>query len=138
MGLLGMFQTKSPRAGTRGPFGQTDAWITSKAVIHACANDICTEVDIGRNSGASHVAAMFAEIDIEIFDLGAPGTGNRCFEATAECPASIGVRRAAETDLGRLDVANCKAAGKIGQEAIECVTDAAAYSAEPAVASFAR
>src|SRR5262245_13268834 len=86
---------------------------------------------------AAKAAIDVAKIDIEILGLCGPGSEQPDFETGADSPAGIGVILADVAWQVRMDVADCQAAGHIGQEAVEGVADATAYRAEPGIAGLA-
>src|ERR1035437_591441 len=126
-------KSPGPRSGA---FLQLCDRVGLEAVVETRAHQIGVEVHVGRDGAASHRAVCLAEIDIEIFDLRGPRTGDRSLEAAAESPANPGVAHASETNRGCLDVAEGGAAGDEGHEAIERVADPAARSAQPGVAGL--
>jgi asparagine synthase (glutamine-hydrolysing) len=101
-----------------------------EAVVETGANDVGLERRI--RSGQADAAAA-AEIDIEIFELGGPRSGNRGFDAATPGPAGLGRGRVGEASQRRLDVAEGRAAGHVRQETVERIADAAARGGEPVV-----
>src|SRR5436309_11419480 len=85
-----------------------------EAIVDAATHDVRMEVYVGRQCAASARTVRVAEIDIEIFDLGGPRTGDGRFDAAAHRPARIGVGRAAEARYRRLDVADGETTGDVG------------------------
>src|SRR6185437_10794451 len=127
---------KNPRTEGRGSF-ETLNTFGLEPVVHAGAHDIGVEVHIGCETGARHVAALLAEIDVEIFDLCGPRTGDRGFQPAAECPPGFCFGQTSEARLRRFDIADGETAGQVRHEAIKRITDASADGAEPVVARFA-
>src|ERR1700759_4785513 len=72
------------------------------------------------------------EIDIEIFDLGAPVRREAEFGADARGPARIGVGFR-ETEGLAAQLAERKTAGAVEQNVVEGIADPAAHGAEPGV-----
>src|ERR1041384_4582700 len=106
--------------------------ILSKAIVETGPHDISLEFCVGASDGAAA-----AEIDVEIFDLGAPRTIEGVFEAAADGPAGLGVAGAADAADVVLDVADGKTAGHVRHEAVNCVAKPAAHGAEPGILGFA-
>src|ERR1043166_840812 len=108
--------------------------LASEAEIDAAAHQVVVEAHIvGRRAAAVHVAVEAAEIDVEIFDLGAPVAGERVLDAASGGPADLRVGLTGESGRRRLDVAERGTAGHVRQEIAERIADAAARGAEPVV-----
>src|ERR1019366_7124900 len=90
---------------------------------------------MGRARRGAHESGR-AEIDVEIFDLGAPIAVDAVFQAGAGGPAYIGVGGRAGR-LHRLDVTVGDSAGDIRQPAIKRVADPCARRADPALLGLA-
>src|ERR1019366_6956699 len=82
------------------------------SVVDAGAHQIGGEAHVGGRAAWHDAAASLAEIDIEIFDLGGPRSGD-----------------------GRLKTA---AAGDVGHEAAEGIAETAPRGRQPRIAGFAR
>jgi len=67
-----------------------------------------------------------SEVDVKIFDLCRPRSGDCRFNAAADRPADFRVIRIAEARDVRLDATECGTAGHVGHDAIERVTEPAA------------
>ena len=91
----------------------------------------------GQGGGARRRAdeVSGAEIDVEIFELGAPVAVDGDFHAGAGGPTDIGVGGRASR-LHRLDVAVGDAAGDIGQPTIKRIANPCARGADPALLSL--
>src|ERR1700731_4686482 len=99
----------------------------SKSEIDAATHQIVVEADVvGRRAAAVHIAVEAAEIDVEIFELGAPVAGERVLDAAAGGPADLRVGLTREAGRARVDVADRETAGHVRQEVAERVADAAA------------
>src|ERR1041385_6690460 len=136
---------QKPRAVARG--FRSDASVRStrsvvredrsgEPVVQAGANDVFLEADIVHDRGDRGIEA--AEIDVEIFKLGAPVAEEGVFDAGAGGPAELVVRRrsreASERHVdGGLDLAVGAAAGDVRQPAVEGVAEPAAECGEPGV-----
>src|SRR5215471_13262293 len=81
----------------------------SEAVVDSAAHLVFVEVDIVRRGRtAAQSAIEVAEIDVEIFDLGAPRPADRILGADAGGPAELRRVRASEARVGHLDVVDVR------------------------------
>src|SRR5262249_12816338 len=100
---------------------------TSEAEIHAAADQLLVELDVGVGpEPAGGSAAQCAEIDMQVLDLGAEIADERELDAGTSRPAGIGVARSPdpETRHRSLDVADRETARHVRQNAIERVAGA--------------
>src|ERR1035437_8683373 len=109
-----------------------------EAVVDAGAHQIGGEAHVGGRAAWHDAAASLAEIDIEIFDLGGPRSGDGRLKTAAAGPAGPGGGLAAERVRRRLDVAEGRAAGDVGHEAAEGIAEPATRGRQPRIAGFAR
>src|SRR5579862_10003017 len=123
---------------TRKSRNEGELLAPAEVIVHAGAEHVLAQrhVLVGR-AAAAGAAIEAAEIDVEVFGLGAPVARQREFDAAAHGPARIGGAAARQAGRGGADVARRKAAGDVGQETIECVAGAAAHRGEPRFAGAA-
>ena len=92
--------------------------VLSEVIVHAGAHQ--SELVAVRHAGDGEVAV--GEIDVEIFDLGAPVLGQAEFGADADGPAGTGVGFRQAEGLGA-QFAEGKTAGAVDQDVVEGVAD---------------
>src|SRR5947209_18764590 len=109
---------------------------SGELVVQAGANNVFLEADIVDQRERPGVEA--AEIDVEIFELGAPVAQEGVFKTGAEGPAELVVRRRSQDAKGRRadgrrDFAVGAAAGDVRHPAVEGVAEPAASRGKPVV-----
>src|SRR6185312_13778415 len=107
----------------------------SEPVVHAGANLVGVEADAGRRRAER--AVRVAEVDVQILELAGPVAGQCGFDASAGCPACVGVAGGRDEVLRGFDVAHGQAAGSVEHRAIPGVADAAPGRAKPGVLGLA-
>src|SRR6185369_5276249 len=133
-------QTKKAPGVCPGLQSMADTTRRSEAVVQTRTHEIGLEADVvGHADGgaAGDAAVELAEIDIEIFDFGAPVRHESVFETEAGGPAELSL--AGIADRGRrLDVAHRRAGGDVRQPVIPAgVANAAAARGKPAIFGLA-
>src|SRR4029077_9977034 len=103
--------------------------LRSETIVQTGAYNVGAEVDVGCQRAATRWTVHIAKIDVQVFDLCRPWTGNCRFQAAAKRPPDVRVAAARETRWICLDVAERNAARDVGHEAVERVTDATTDSA---------
>src|SRR5579884_3096106 len=102
---------QNPGAGAPGfgcggrPLRMPPSVSVSEVVVQTSANDVGLELAVRSREGRIRVVGT-AEIDIKIFDLGAPRPGDVDLDAAAQRPAGIGLVAAAQAGDRRLDIAD--------------------------------
>src|SRR5689334_19840285 len=111
----------------------TDSFLFSEAIVHA-GSDQAEAVAVRR---ARHDEVVVGQIDIEIFDLGAPILIKGHLGAGAERPARVGMGFR-QTEGGGAQFAEGDTAGAEEQDVAERVAGATPNRAEPGVGEFPR
>src|SRR5579864_6885810 len=110
----------------------------SKVIVDAAAHDVGGErYVVGYEQSAGQAAVELAEVDKQIFGLGAPVLGERELDAAAGRPAGIGGVGADEARGRGADIAERGAGGDEGHDAVRGIAEPAAHGGEPVVAGLA-